>query len=133
MKTWGLKPKVERLSQQLLEACKAQGYDIRITEGFRSFARQNALYAQGRTTPGAIVTNAKGGQSLHNYGVAFDIVFTKLGYKGDFAAVGAIGKKLGLEWGGDFKSIKDRPHFQLTLGYKLADFQKNRIDWSKFD
>ena len=42
-------------------------------QGFRTFALQDALYAQGRTTPGAIVTNAKGGQSPHNYGLAVDV------------------------------------------------------------
>ena len=47
---------------------------LRITDGYRSIQEQNTLYAQGRTTPGNIVTHARGGQSLHNYGNAFDVV-----------------------------------------------------------
>ena len=46
---------------------------VRIAQGLRTFAEQDALYAQGRTKPGAKVTNAKGGQSIHNYGLAVDI------------------------------------------------------------
>ena len=44
-----------------------------ITQGFRSTAQQDALFAQGRTTPGAIMTKAKGGQSAHNFGLAVDV------------------------------------------------------------
>jgi len=127
-----LVPLVDRLSKAFIEACKAQGEEIKITEGFRSFERQNELYAQGRTKPGKVVTNAKGGQSQHQYGVAFDVIFVKNDYLGDFDKIGKIGESLGLEWGGKFNSITDRPHFQVTLGYKLKDFQKNKIDWTKF-
>jgi len=66
MTTSGLLPKVERLKDALIEACVAQGITIAITEAYRSIERQNQLYAQGRTTPGKIVTNAKGGQSYPN-------------------------------------------------------------------
>lgn len=111
-----------------MKECKVQNENVKITEGFRSFERQTELYNQRPK-----VTNAKAGQSLHNYGVAFDVCFTKTGYKGNWDKIGAIGKKLGLEWGGDFKSIKDRPHFQLTLGYPLKSFQQNKIDWDKFE
>lgn len=127
-----LYPLVERARVAFIEACRLQGEEIKVTEGYRSFERQNELYAQGRTSKGSIVTNAKAGDSLHNYGVAFDIFFTKTGYKGNWTKIGKIGKSLGLVWGGDFKSIKDKPHFEMTLGYKLKDFKSNKVDWNKY-
>ena len=85
--------------------------------GTRTYEEQNALYEQGRTKPGRVVTNARGGYSNHNFGIAFDIgVFEGGRYLGEspaYKAVGAIGMKLGLEWGGNWKSIQDEPHFQL--------------------
>ena len=103
----------------------------------RTFEEQNALYAQGRTklfdnngNRLGIVTKAKGGQSLHNFGVAFDIVLidgksaswnTTKDYDGDGIAdwmeVVNIFKSHGWEWGGDFRSIKDFPHLQKSFGY----------------
>lgn len=53
------------------------GLEPIVTEGFRSVARQNELYAQGRTRPGQIVTKARGGQSAHNYGLAVDVTVAK--------------------------------------------------------
>jgi len=113
-------PRLQSLAAQLKTKCAAKGYQIAIGESFRSAAEQDALYAQGRTKPGAIITNVSGSSygSMHQWGIAFDF------YRNDgrgayntsgnfFEAVGAIGKGLGLEWGGDWKSIVDRPHFQL--------------------
>ena len=56
-----------------IPVAEAYGYRLDITSGFRSVADQNTLYAQGRTQPGNIVTNARGGRSLHNYGLAVDV------------------------------------------------------------
>lgn len=114
-----LHPELKKKMQELKATCKALGYNIKITECYRTVEEQNALYAQGRYTAGKIVTNAKGNDysSMHQWGVAFD--FCRDGGKpydnsdGFFQKVGAIGKSLGLEWGGDWKSIKDMPHFQL--------------------
>ena len=106
---------------------KAQGITIAVTSGLRTFAEQDALYAQGRTKPGGIVTNARGGQSLHNYGLATDVV--PLDANGQpnwnvgestWQKIGAAGKKQGLEWGGDWTSFKDRPHFQMTGGKSIS-------------
>ena len=94
--------------------------------GTRDFAEQNALYAQGRdpAVPGDIVTNAKGGQSWHNFGRAGDVV--PLNYQGQplwtttpWATVGQAGKQFGLEWGGDFSTIYDPTHFQNREGMDL--------------
>lgn len=113
-------PRLQKLAKELVAACEKQGYPIGIGECFRTVQEQNRLYAQGRTKPGPVVTNAPGStyRSMHQWGVAFD-VYRKDG-KGAynesgryFQKVGTIGKALGLEWGGDWKSIVDKPHFQL--------------------
>lgn len=133
-----LYPKVAQLRNLFVKVMKAAGHDVVITQEYRSFEEQNRLYNQGRTTPGAVVTNAKGGQSFHNWRVAFDFAFVEDGQpswaeKHPWSIAGAIGKALGLTWGGDFKTILDRPHFEFTQGYSISDFQKGNIDESKFD
>lgn len=113
-----LHPRLRKLTNELVTACERKGIPIKITQGYRSKAEQDALYAKGRTKPGNRVTNARGGYSMHNWGVAIDFCRNdgKGAYDdsdGFFAKVGKVGKSLGLEWGGDWKSIKDKPHFQL--------------------
>ena len=113
-------PRLQKLAAQLLEECAQQGLQIRIGETLRTVEEQDALYAQGRTEPGAIVTNSPGKSysSFHQWGTAFDF-FRNDGkgayYDNDgfFTKVGKIGIRLGLEWGGNWKSIVDKPHFQL--------------------
>lgn len=113
-------PRLQKLAAQLVEECKKHGLIIKIGECFRTVAEQDALYAQGRTVPGQKVTNAKGStySSQHQWGTAFDF-FRNDGTgayneNGDFfCRVGAIGKSLGLGWGGDWKSPVDKPHFYL--------------------
>ena len=107
-------------AKELVSACASKGLKIKIGECVRTVAEQDALYAQGRTTAGTIVTNAKGSSysSMHQWGIAFDIIRSdgKGSYEdsdGFFTKVGKVGQSLGLEWGGSFKSIKDKPHFQL--------------------
>lgn len=124
-----LHPKAQKKAVQLRQECLKAGVKIKIGECVRTVAEQNALYAKGRNgVPGPIVTKAKGTdyKSMHQWCIAFD-VFLVMDVDRDgsvkddafnnatglFNKVGAIGKKLGLEWGGDWKSIKDLPHFQL--------------------
>lgn len=89
-----------------------------LTQTLRTNEEQNKLFAQGRTTPGKVVTNARAGQSLHNYGHAFDIAFKDAKGKVDwedtepYSRFAAIAKRHGLAWGGDWKSFKDVPHFE---------------------
>jgi hypothetical protein len=131
-----LLPLVERKAVAIIADMERLGHPVRLVEGFRSIDRQNALYAQGRTTPGAIVTNAKGGESLHNYGVAVDYVFRKEGYNASDALwkkLGDVGKSYGFEWGGDWVGFVDRPHFQLTLGHPFKDFQSGKVDYTKYN
>lgn len=91
---------------------------------FRSTKEQQALYEQGRTTPGSIVSNSKGGTSFHNYGLAIDICEynhlqqKEMGWTYDNSILEPIAKKYGLEWGGEWVHIKDKPHFELRMGYK---------------
>jgi peptidoglycan LD-endopeptidase CwlK len=126
-------PTVREKAIELIKRAYAQGINVLITQGFRSIAEQNELYAQGRTKPGKIVTNAKGGYSYHNFGLAFDIVIQNADGSlcwntGDkrWQTVGAIDKSLGLEWGGDWHSFPDYPHFQLTFGLSLADLRSGK-------
>lgn len=103
--------------RQLIELANQNGQFLLVTQGFRSIAEQNKLYAQGRTTKGKIVTNAKGGQSNHNFGRAVDFAFIVNGevswndklYK----QIGVWAKVVGLKWGGNWKSFKDYPHVEL--------------------
>lgn len=114
-----LRDDLQPIAMEHLRLARDAGIDARITEGYRSFARQEELYAQGRTTPGNVVTNAKPGKSRHNYGEAYDLAIFVRGKpdwnrpEGEWEMLGEIGKSLGLEWGGDWTSFKDRPHFQL--------------------
>lgn len=105
----------------------ANGIKVILTAGFRSIAEQNDLYAKGRTKPGKKVTNARGGDSWHNWGLAADYVFVingKVTWDGPWATFGKIARECGLEWGGDFKSIVDRPHVQWTQGKTLAQMRR---------
>ena len=122
-----LHPKLQQIVPLLIRDCKIHGIDIIITQTLRSKAEQDALYAKGRTAPGAIVTKAKYPWSLHCWGVALDfvpLVNGKADYSniGLFERVGKIGESLGLEWGGRWTSFVDRPHFQLR-GYRWQDLQ----------
>ena len=116
-----LLPQVQPMARALVQKAAASGITIRIISGLRTYAEQDALYAQGRTAPGKVVTNARGGYSNHNFGIAFDIgVFEGNRYLADspkYKAVGALGVDLGLEWGGNWKTIVDQPHYQLRPGW----------------
>lgn len=126
LKLQGVHPAIAEKALQLVTKAHAEKIYIIISQGFRSIAEQDALYAQGRTTPGKIVTNAKGGQSYHNYGLAFDFAvldnISTVNWNVDsrWKRVGVLGKALGLEWGGDWTSFKDYPHFQYTFGLSLS-------------
>ena len=125
-------PELQQKAEKLVSACRGQGLLIGIGECFRTVAEQDALYAKGRTAPGSIVTNAKGSSysSHHQWGTAFDI------YRNDgtgaynnndgfFDLVGTIGVKIGLEWGGNWKSPVDKPHFQLPYWGSTTTMLKN--------
>ena len=122
-----LHPTLQKKIKELKKLCADNGITIRITECLRTVSEQDALYAKGRTKPGSKVTNCQGKSysSMHQWGVAFDYVIDQDTDKdGDvdirdlynvklMNVVGKLGQSIGLEWGGSWKSIVDKPHFQL--------------------
>lgn len=119
-----LHPVVQQQAHKLIQKCAQEGIVLRVTQALRTYEQQNWLYAQGRTRKGPRVTNARGGYSWHNFGLAFDVVILRDGratYKGPWKRIGEIGRNLGLEWGGDFKTFLDQPHFQNRLGMTLRE------------
>lgn len=112
-----LLPHVRPYARALFFKAREIDITINVISGTRTFAEQDRLYAKGRTAAGAIVTNARGGFSNHNFGLAFDVgVYSGNRYVPEsplYKAVGALGIELGLEWGGNWKTIVDQPHFQL--------------------
>jgi peptidoglycan L-alanyl-D-glutamate endopeptidase CwlK len=127
-----LLPAVKERVEKFLNAAKDAGIDLLVTSTYRDNESQNALYAQGRTAPGKIVTNAKAGQSFHNYRCAVDIVPLVNGkpvwdtsYQ-IWQTVGKLGKDAGLEWAGDWVTFKEFPHFQYTGGLNLAQLQSSK-------
>lgn len=111
----------QRLTQGLAVA-RIHGIEAYIFEGWRPASRQTELYAQGRTTPGKVVTDAKAWESWHQYGVAADVVFGGPGkwtWEGPYEDLGPILEAQGLEWAGRWQRFKELPHFQWTAGMSL--------------
>lgn len=149
-----LHPKIRAEVQKMYETeifpILTGGAYCRFTSTLRTFEEQNELYKLGRVKlvdedgkKIGIVTKAKGGQSLHNYGLAVDIVimssriaswdlsvdFDKDGKK-DWMEVVEVFKRNGFQWGGDWKGFRDYPHFQKTFGYTIKQLQEK---WKKGD
>lgn len=122
-----LHPELQPLCRKFLEICEAHAIDARLLFTYRSPGEQDALYAKGRTAPGKIVTNLKGGLSKHNFTLpdgtpaakAFDIGIYEDGrYITDgenwlYTEAGHIGENLGLVWGGRWSKPFDPGHFQI--------------------
>lgn len=136
-----IRQEVDNIYVNKVSPALASNVFCRFPYTLRTFTEQNDLYAQGRTklfdrsgNRLGKVTNCKGGQSFHNFGLAFDIVlingnsaswdvvkdFDKDG-QSDWMEVVNIFKGEGYEWGGDFASFKDRPHLQKTFGYSWQE------------
>lgn len=133
-----LHPAVQAMCRAFLDKCKAEGIDILITCTYRDNDEQNRLYARGRTLMWDQgqkiykVTNAKAGESAHNYRLAFDVVPLRNGKpvwstKGDdlmlWMRVGNIGEAVGLEWAGRWVTFREFPHFQYLGGHPLSYFK----------
>lgn len=153
-----LHPKVREealeIYKEICEELKGRAI-CRFAFTLRTFAEQDGLYSQGRSKPGKIVTNAKGGQSYHNYGLAIDIVLlvdrdkngtfetaswdVKTDFDGDgksdWIEVVGVFKRHGWEWGGDWRFV-DQPHFQKTFGFSISQLRKmhndNKVDQNGF-
>lgn len=140
-------PGLASRARALIDQCGQTGLAIMVSQGLRTWEEQDALYAKGRTVPPigkkSWVTKAKGGESYHNFGLAFDIIVLDAVRKDDWdddhpgwAAAARIGKALGLEWGGDWKGFRDRPHYQWIGGLALPECRalyKNGLQavWAK--
>ncbi|WP_348622996.1 M15 family metallopeptidase [Paenibacillus peoriae] len=137
----GLSDVQRKAAELLIDFAYACGVPIVITQGLRTIDEQNGLYAQGRTKPGQIVTNARGGYSYHNFGVAIDFALLLPDGKNvswdmkrdgdgdgiaDWDEVVAEAKRIGWNWGGDWRSFKDYPHFEMTFGLSTADFRAGK-------
>lgn len=127
-----LLPIVKEKAENLQYLCGKQNIDIIITSTYRDIESQDALYAQGRTTPGSIVTKVRGGDSVHNWRCAFDVVPVVNGKaiwndNDLWSKIGAIGQSLGLEWGGSWAKFKDRPHFQYLGCLTLSELKCGKV------
>jgi peptidoglycan L-alanyl-D-glutamate endopeptidase CwlK len=128
-----LKDPVRRKAMLFKNECLKEGIDVLIYCTLRSVKEQNELYARGRTVSGSIVTNARGGESFHNWGAAFDCVPLINGKaawddKATYAKMGLIGEAVGLEWAGRWKgSLRETAHFQYTGGLTLVDLKAGKI------
>lgn len=108
---------------------QASGVEYLAIAGHRTWAEQDALFAQGRTKPGRIVTKAKGGQSNHNFGIALDFgVFEDGKYLDEkepakaakiHAGIAAHAAAHGIE-AGHFWKFQDSPHYEIATGLTLA-------------
>lgn len=129
-----LRPDVAANCRAFIQRCAAEGLPVLVVETVRDLEYQASLYAQGRTKPGKIVTNQKT-PSFHwdKVGLAFDICKNVKGHEYDdadfFRRCGAIGKEMGFTWGGDWKSLPDKPHFQWDDGgrYTAAMVRKGQL------
>lgn len=124
-----LQPEVRERARAAFDRGQQQGLQICIVSGLRTYPEQEALYAQGRTAPGNVVTNAKPGYSHHNFGLAFDFAVLKEGrplwdqnhpHWNEFVR---IAKEEGFAWGGDWSSFKDYPHLELANAPSLASLR----------
>lgn len=126
-----LVPDAQRAARRFLAAAKPFPYQVKILSGTRTYAEQDKLYAQGRTAPGNRVTNAPAGRSNHNFGIAFDVgIFDEKTYftgstnatAKPYVDLRKLTKKATpeLDWGGDWKSIKDTPHYELRTNKSTA-------------
>ena len=130
-------PNLAMRALQVISAAAADGYTLQVSQGLRTFAEQDALFAKRPR-----VTQARGGQSMHNYGFAVDFVFIvngKISWEDAlYNKIGKWARPTGLEWGGDWRNFVDRPHCQLPglPSYKvlLPVYQQGGLKavWERF-
>lgn len=124
-------PAKERV-ERFLSLCKDNDIDLLVTSTYRDNESQQALYEQGRTTAGKVVTNAKAGDSWHNWRCAVDVVPMvngKPNWDGlhpVWDQIGKLGEQAGLEWAGRWRTFKELAHFQYTGGLTLTDLKEGK-------
>ncbi|MGE7904855.1 peptidoglycan-binding protein [Peribacillus sp. NPDC094092] len=139
----GMNPVVKASALEMVERAYTEGIAVQISAGHRSMEEQAELYGRGRAysyngknysnVAKSIVTNAKPGQSYHNYGLAIDFFIVSDDGKraiwtvdSKWQRVAAIGKDLGFKWGGDWSSFKDYPHLEMTGGLSFTQLQAGK-------
>ena len=130
-------PACKEKAESFLNLAKENGIDLLVTSTYRDNDSQAALYAQGRTKPGLVVTNARPGQSWHNWRCAFDVVPMRNGKpvwgtsgpdRDLWLKVGELGESVGLEWAGRWTGkLREMAHFQYTGGLTLAQLQSGKV------
>lgn len=125
--------RAQREAREFMARALSRGVNVKIISGTRTYAEQNQLFRQGRFgNPGPVITRARGGQSNHNFGIAWDIgIFAQDGAystnETDYDAVAeyAVGS---LVWGGRWRSFKDSPHYQLATTQKQIAWVRDRFE-----
>lgn len=143
----GLNKKAKAKFESFLAAAQPilakYGATAEVISGLRSYQQQAALYAQGRTKPGRIVTNARPGSSWHNYGLAIDLgLFKNNTYLDEknprlsdkiYAELGSLAQKMDIEWAGYWKSFTETPHFQFRPGITSITAASNKLKANGMD
>ena len=127
-----LNPVLWQKCLDFISACQKKEIYVLVDQTLRTNQEQDELYASGRTKPGKILTKAKGGDSYHNYGLAFDIAIMvngkpNWGNMELYRQAGEIGQSVGLEWGGSFTRFPDYPHYQFTFGLSIAELKGGKV------
>ena len=145
-----LHPDIRDDAEKFILDAQKEGIELRVTDTYRTIEEQNELYKRGRDEDGNIiegeerVTDVKGGYSYHNYGLALDVVEIQddvpVWNNPQWETIGRIGEERGFEWGGRWKDITDKPHFQKTFGFsaeelleKIKNNQVGRDGYVKLD
>lgn len=115
----------QEAARGLLCRARTAGLDARIISGTRGYAEQNRLFRRGRYgNAGRRVTNARGGRSNHNFGIAWDIGLFDAGRyitdHGAYERAADVGLSDALEWGGAWSRFPDKPHYQIATGLGVA-------------
>ena len=133
-----LSPVAHAKLADFVDSATKVGIDVLITCTYRTIAEQDAIYAQGRSVPGHIITNARGGDSFHNYRCAIDVVVMRSGkplwsvfapdgtMEPEWQKLGELAAAQGVEWAGTWEHFKEYAHFQYTGGLSLADFKAGK-------
>lgn len=132
-----LHPPVANRVKALIKRAADIGIDVIVTCAYRDHEAQDALYAQGRTKPGKTVTNARGGQSLHQWRCAVDVAIVEHGKcvwddtpqgASAWAKLGRLADEVGLEWAGNWRGkLRERCHFQYSGGLSLEALQSGKV------
>lgn len=127
-----LHPYVKYLAKLFIKECNKENIEVKIISTYRTIDEQDELYNLGRSIPGVIITNIKGGHSHHNYGLAFDALpvidgNTTKDREDILNKMGIIAKTLGLNWGGELKDGFYEPeHFEWPGEFSIPKTKSSK-------